>query len=312
MLQSICGTDRSISKPHVAIRRRNAITPPDILAQHAHADRPIANSRWDAVDLACKANAPDPADEDDEEIIVRAKLVRSDDGAAMCVAEAIGHAVLETIGLQVADAFCVQVSADFALVLQEQYEFDVVHEGRHWGTRALLTDAVDAELDTSIVEDLARPEQLFTLYLGDVILANPDRDTAGNVLLTSNVSGGGLGLVPIDQSECFNHPRTIRDNDSLRRCRNETIAGDPPGMEPVLFDSGREMIEAELEAVTDRRDEIVECSREPHGEWYDRSGVSRDAVREFLDYRVANLETLAQMDHWRGISELDGGNHVLL
>lgn len=281
---------------------RVGIPPPEIQGQSAHSSTPCENSRWQAVDLTC--------DDGETERVIRTKLVRDESSAAMCVAEAIGHCTMDAVGLPVADAYAVQVSEEFAGQLEDQYDFEQVRSGPHWGT-VLNTRAVNVELAPYLVEDLENPERLFTLYLADVLLGTPDRNTSGNVLFSSDAGRDGLTLIPIDQSDCFDHPRTLRDPENLEEARTETLADDPNGMGSALLDVGQEFLEEEFRRVRARRDDVLECVREPHGEWYDRSGVSRETVREFLAYRFEHLEELARMDHWREMIDFTGGADVL-
>jgi hypothetical protein len=169
--------------------------------------RKIEKTRWSPVDLVCDMpGEPDTA-------VLRTKLVRDPRTAAVCVSEAVSIAVLRNLGFMVADPFSVSISSEFADSLSAQFEFEPpVMGGCHWGT-VLITDAFEGELVADQVLALQNPEEAFVLYVADELLAHRDRAKAsgrsrhGNTLLRED--GRGLHLLPIDQSDCFDHPSTI-------------------------------------------------------------------------------------------------------
>ena len=128
--------------------RRNWLVPPDINALRAVSDRPM-KTRWEPVDLACGHLR--------EEVTVRTKLARSDESMAVCIAEAVSHALLLANGFRMAEPFCVVIGEQFAQDLTTQYRFaEPVRPGRHWGTRLMRRGVQEVELTASLVEVLAR------------------------------------------------------------------------------------------------------------------------------------------------------------
>ena len=80
------------------------------------------------MDLVCRRG--------EEEVTVRTKLARDQQSTAVCVAEAVSHALLLANGFRMAEPFCVVVGDEFARDLTAQYAFEEpVRAGRHWGTR---------------------------------------------------------------------------------------------------------------------------------------------------------------------------------
>ena len=54
---------------------------------------------------------------------------------AVCIAEAVSHALLLANGFRMAEPFCVVIGEQFAQDLTTQYCFaEPVRPGRHWGT----------------------------------------------------------------------------------------------------------------------------------------------------------------------------------
>lgn len=105
------------------------MAPPDIEALRAVSDRPL-KTRWKPVDLACRHG--------EEEVTVRTKLARDQQSGAVCIAEAVSHALLLANGFRMAEPYCVVVGEEFARDLTAQYGFeDPVRPGRHWGTRLM-------------------------------------------------------------------------------------------------------------------------------------------------------------------------------
>ena len=285
--------------------RRNWLVPPDINALRAVSDRPM-KTRWEPVDLACGHLR--------EEVTVRTKLARSDESMAVCIAEAVSHALLLANGFRMAEPFCVVIGEQFAQDLTTQYRFaEPVRPGRHWGTRLMRRGVQEVELTASLVEVLADPPVLLRLFLADVILGNPDRKTHGNVLLADTPErGSDFDLIPIDQSEAFFHPSALLDPRTLCDRCDQMGAEIPEGMEGVVLDGGTMLVErcfARAKALhADVRRYVTAC----HDEWFDGAGVDPSLLKRFLEHRVGELETLARKEYWLGVASIDtGGQHVL-
>lgn len=289
-----------------------------VWGQHGESDSPI-NTKWRPVDLACldrnrdlNDGDPDPpADEPAEEIIVRTKLVRGPDSAAMCVSESVGLEVLQALDVPVAKAFSVVVSDAFAEDLTEQYEYDrPVRAGPHWGTRTLF-DAIDGVLSGEMVDQIENPINAVRIYIADVLLAYGDRDTHGNVLFVAQSRSDAFKTIPIDQSDCFTGPDCLRNEECLEELHGQSIADHPEGMERVIHDRGGEVVGDEIRRARQRRDQILAASEAGEEEWYERSGIDPMAVAEFLDRRLADLDQLARRDFWQRMAAAAEGGHVL-
>ena len=280
------------------------MAPPDAEAVRAVSKRPM-KTRWKPVDLVCRHG--------EEEVTVRTKLARDQQSAAVCVAEAVSHAFLLANGFRMAEPFCVVVGKPFARDLTAQYGFeDPVQPGRHWGTRLMRHGVQEVEFIAELVSDLADPPALLRLYLADVVLGNPDRQTHGNVLLAQSASDSRkFDLIPIDQSDAFLHPSTMIDSHRLRARFSEAAAKPLDGMESVLLDGGPSLVEtcfATAKGFKNRMDDFVGAC---HDEWLDRASVDPTELEGFLEHRVDTLETLARKEHWLGVASVDtGGQHV--
>ncbi len=245
------------------------------------------------------------------DIAVRTKLVRNAECAAVCVSEAVSYEVLRVIGLPVADCHAVTVSAEFAEDLTTQYEFEpAVRAGRHWGTTRLTNDALEVEFKAEHIPQLREPRHLLTLYAADVLLANSDRRTYGNVLLLGK-GGRGLTLLAIDQSDCFNHPSDLRNPDRLQAIRNQRLAEWLPGLETLVLGWAPGTVLNEVRRIQGLAAQILEAVRNPPDEWYDRAEVDPASVREFLAWRLQNLHTLIDIPYWDGLVNAVAGGHVL-
>ena len=281
------------------------MAPPDVEAVRAVSERPM-KTRWKPVDLVCRHGK--------EEVTVRTKLARDEESTAVSVAEAVSHALLLGNGFRMAEPFCVVVGEQFARDLSAQYGFAApVRSGRHWGTRLMRHGVQEVEFTAELVDDLADPPALFRLYLADVVLGNPDRQTHGNVLLAHSTSDPRkFDLIPIDQSDAFLHPSTMIDPHRLRGSFNDSGAKPLDGMERVLLEGGPSLVEtcfADAKALGDRLGGFLDACP---GEWLDRASVDPAVLEGFLEHRVETLETLAQKDHWLGLASVDtGGQHVL-
>jgi hypothetical protein len=231
----------------------------------------------------------------------------------MCIAEAVSYRVLACLGLRVADAFAVGIGAEFAANLTAQFEIDPpVVPGRHWGTR-LISDAIETTIEPDVYEDLRSPADIFMIYLGDVICAYRDRQTHGNVLLVPAVGGRSLDVLPIDQSDCFGGPDCICTPHLLDGARNQSYAQAFAGMENLVLDGGPALVEGARAKLMAAKSCILESVSFPPDAWYDRAGTDPGKIHDFLEYRIDNLDTLARLDHWRGMSRFGrGGDYVLL
>ena len=279
--------------------------PPDVHAVRALSEQPM-KTRWKPVDLVCRRG--------EEELTVRTKLARDKESAAVCVSEAVSHALLLANGFRMAEPFCVIVEDEFARALTAQYGFEnQVRSGRHWGTRLMDHDALEVEFSADLVDDLADPPDLFRLHLADVILANPDRQTLGNVLLAKSDSNPRrFDLIPIDQSDAFFHPSAVIQPQKLRDRFGDRRGQVLDGMERVLFEQGPALVEACFTEAKLLRDDVRDFVGACHDEWLDRAGANPAVLEEFLDYRVDTLETLARKDHWLELSSItSGGQRVL-
>ncbi len=281
------------------------MAPPDAEAVRALRERPL-KTRWKPVDLVCRHG--------EDEVTVRTKLARDRQSMAVCVAEAVSHALLAANGFRTAEPFCVVVGDEFARDLTAQYAFEEsVQAGRHWGTRLMRQGVQEIEFTADLVADLADPPELFRLYLADVILGNPDRRTHGNVLLgQSTLDSRKFDLIPIDQSDAFLHPSTLIDSQRLRERFDDSGAEPLDGMERVLLDGGPSLVEtcfADAKGIKGSVGDFVDAC---HDEWLDRASVDPALLGEFLEHRVETLETLATKEHWLGLASVDkGGQHVL-
>lgn len=281
------------------------MAPPDVHAVRALSERPM-RTRWKPVDLVCRR--------DEEEVTVRTKLARDAESTAVCVAEAVSHALLSAHGFRMAEPFCVIVNEDFARDLTAQYGFENrVRSGRHWGTRLMVRGVQEVEFTADLVDDLADPPDLFRLYLADVILGNPDRRTHGNVLLGKSESvPRRFDLIPIDQSDAFLHPSAMIRPERFRDRFGEPKGRMLDGMERVLLEKGRSLVEvcfADAKGLRDRAGDFVGAC---HDEWIDGAGADPGALEEFLVHRIDTLETLARKDHWLELASIDsGGQHAL-
>jgi hypothetical protein len=210
-----------------------------------------------------------------------------------------------------AEAFAVNVTRDLALGLTSQYGYDPpVVAGLHWGTR-LINEASPVKVVESHHGRLRNVGELFLIYLVDVLLAYRDRQTEGNVLLIPSPGGQKFDLLPIDQSDCFASPSIFRT--ALWGQRDKSIAQAFDGMEPLVLQGGRRLIDSARDRLLAARECILDAVTVPPDEWYGRAGVEPAAVRAFLTYRLDNLDDLARLGHWRGMAEFAmGGGHALI
>ena len=281
------------------------MAPPDVHAVRALSEQPM-KTRWKPVDLVCRYG--------EEEVTVRTKLARDEESTAVCVAEAVSHALLLAHGFRMAEPFCVIVEEEFARDLTAQYGFEKrVRSGRHWGTRLMVHGVQEVEFTADLVDDLADPPDLFRLYLADVILGNPDRRTHGNVLLAKSDSDPRrFDLIPIDQSDAFFHPSAMIQPERFRDRFGEQKGQMLDGMEAVLVTQGPSLVEAcfaDTKALRDRAGDFVGAC---HDEWIDRAGADPAALEEFLVHRMDTLETLARKDHWLELASIDPGGQYAL
>jgi hypothetical protein len=164
----------------------------------------------------------------------------------------------------------------------------------------------EIEFVAELIDDLARSAELFYLYLADVVLGNPDRKTHGNVLLAHRKSSTKFDLLPIDQSEAFFHPRNMLDETSLRTRFDDSGAEILPGMESVLLDGGKALVEEGFARILACKDNVGDFLDAAVPEWYEGAPVERALLGEFLEYRFENLNTLARKDYWLGLSDFGG------
>jgi hypothetical protein len=230
----------------------------------------------------------------------------------MCLSEAVAHNVLRCLGLEVADAWAVVTNREFSSDLSRQLHFEpTVVPGRHWGTQ-VIEQALETTLKEQDYEDLGRPSDVFMIYLTDVILAYHDRQTTGNILLVPAWGGKRMNIVPIDQSECFCGAEVMCAADRLMAMRDESRAVPFAGMEPLIINEGASMIDRCKERIKSARQEILDSVGVPPDEWYERAGIMPEQLRQFLEYRLDNLDSLARIEHWRGIPAAAGDENVYL
>jgi hypothetical protein len=276
----------------------------DIVAARAISAEPLP-TRWKPVDLACQHA--------EGEIIVRSKLIRSRETAAVCISEAISYHVLTALGMRVPDSHAVIVGAEFAEEVTRQYTFEPpIRPGRHWGTTYLSNRVQEVEFDITHVPYLRTPTDIFRLFLCDILLGNPDRLTHGNLLLGESGSGGsGLEVIAIDHSDCFNHPSCMLDAKRLKQASSLAIAGWLPGTEGVVLEQNRSFPGEEIERVTALATTLCESPQHVPEEWYHHAGVDPADLEMFLKTRVEDLPVLARLDYWEGLFDAIGGGHVL-
>ena len=273
--------------------------PLDVEGLRAKSLEPLPTRRR-PVDLICK--------KDGAELTIRTKLARDPESAAVCIAEAVAHALLAAVGFRMAEPFSVVIGEEFARDLTTQYDFDApVRPGRHWGTRLMRTDVQEIEFVSDMIPLLADPGILFDLYLADVVLGNPDRATYGNVLLASRAgSTTRFDLIPIDQSECFFHPSSMIDANALHRHRSDSGAIMLDGMERVVLDKGQGFVIERFEHMDTLKGRMHQFVAACTHEWYSFAGVTPSLLEQFLEHRAATLHVLARKEHWLGIASYRG------
>lgn len=266
-------------------------------------------TRWKPVDLGCAMVGG--------ELIVRTKLIRCPDTAAVCIAEAISAKIVKCIGLLSPECFAIAVDPPFAKDLTRQYQFptpsDVI-PGHHFGTELLGNRVLEVEWNQNQIRHTALIEEkadLFRLFLADVILANPDRRTVGNVLIGRLASTGPMRLIAIDHSDCFGHPSCFRDPARLSAIVDQQVAEWLVGTESVILDLHGTFPESEIARVSAMEQELCEAVTEAPEAWYEKAGIDPEAVRNFLKLRIRNLADLAQLTHWTGIAQAVGGGIAL-
>lgn len=256
------------------------------------------------MDLVC--------DLDGEEIIIRAKLARNDESRAVSIAESVSHSLLSKLGFRMAEPYIVQIGNEFAADLSKQYGFDSpIQAGRHWGTRLIGEEALNMFDMRDAFGLLHQPKQLFLLYLADVVLANKDRKTKGNVLIVRRPHSELFDLVPIDQSESFFHPRGLLLHDGLLELRDRRCGQYLDGTENVVLENGNEFIAEmfkKIEGLQGFVSDFVSASTE---EWYDRTGVDPGIVERVLAHRIRQVSVLADRNHWESLCGAVEGGHVL-
>lgn len=284
-----------------------AIPLTEVWASRAESAEPLPH-RWRPVDLVC---VPDPDDDEPEEdpLVVRAKLIRNRECAAMCVSEAVSHAVFEALDLEVADPYSVNLGSEFAEDLSSQCDFDqLVVPGRHWGTRRMQKNVQEVGFTPDMVDTLRDEAELFWIFLGDVVVGNPDRRTHGNVLYAREPRARTFFLIPIDQSDCFNRPRCLLSPECLHDHRDDPIAGWLDGTQQAVLTLGRDFVDEAIDRVQGLKEQIMQAVEAPPDEWYDRADIEPGPVAGFLEYRVDNLPDLARRDHWMGLfGAVEGG-----
>ena len=254
------------------------------------------------MDLVCGEGSSTESG-NDPQIVVRAKLRRDVISAGVCLSEAVSHAVLDTLDLPVAEAFAVTVGDDFARDLSVQCGFDPpVIPGRHWGTRRLQMNVQEIECSPDLIETLSDPLQPLRIFLADVLLANPDRRTMGNVLYARESGSEKYFLIPIDQSDCFGHPRRFTQPGGLDEICERQMAAWLEGTEAGVMDSAPRALEREFRRIEEERDSILSCVEAPPEEWYDATGISPEAVQNFLTYRIDHFADLARQGYWNDLT----------
>jgi hypothetical protein len=158
---------------------------------------------------------------------------------------------------------------------------------------------------------LREPSQLMTLYIGDVLLANPDRRTYGNVLLHRTDHPRQFDLLPIDQSDCFNHPGDLQSSDRLTTIRGDRIAAWLPGTESAILALPDGFPAAEVARVQALKTSLCDAVRSVPDEWYDRAGVEPSSISDFLAWRLDHLGTLVDIPYSEGLKRAIGGGHVI-
>lgn len=282
----------------------------EIRGRRAESAEPL-RSRWKPIDIMCDAHTSGE-DSPPDLVLVRAKLVRDAQSAAVCVSEAVSHRVFIALGVLVAEAFAVALDAEFARSLSAQFAFDpAVIPGRHWGTRLIVESDEDVfnERHYELLVDQTRP---FLIYLADVVLGYRDRHNHGNVLFVPAAGGDKLDMIPIDQSDCFSGPGCLCSPDLLQSERTKSIARPFVGMERLAIDGGPTLVDTLAHRVLGARRDILDAVSAPPDEWYGRAGLEPDHLYGFLEYRLDHLGELARLDYWRGMSSAAGGDYVLL
>ena len=261
-------------------------------------------TKWKPVDIECRAN--------DRVLPVRTKLVRGPDSAAMCVAEAISHAVMTQLGLILPECIAVHTSREFTDDLTRQYAFDPpVVTGRHFGTTFLGASVQETEWHQALLRIITQPRGSVRVFLGDVIVANPDRRTHGNALIGTLSGNGPIRLIPIDHSEAFNRHECIRDGAALRQVVGDRIAYWLEGTEAVVLDMGDDFVNSEIDRAMAREDPICVAVQSVPGESLDQAEIDPDQVTQFLSDRVRNLRQLADVSYWNQLRGLGGGGYVI-
>lgn len=256
------------------------------------------------MDLVC--------DKDGEEIIIRAKLARNDESRAVSIAESVSHSLLSKLGFRMAEPYIVQIGKEFAADLSKQYGFDApIQAGRHWGTRLMGEEALNMFDMRDAFGLLHQPKQLFLLYLADVVLANKDRKTKGNVLIVRRSHSDLFDLVPIDQSESFFHPSGLLLHDGLLDLQDRRCGEFLHGTEGVVLKHGNKLVTEMFMTIEGLRNYVSDFVSASAEEWYDRTGVDPAILERILAHRIEQVSVLADRSRWENLCKAVEGGHVL-
>ena len=205
----------------------------------------------------------------------------------------------------------VTVSEGFAEELGKQFPElgEGVIAGPHWGTTVLHAQSV--EFTAAHAARLRTRSDLFRIYLGDVVLGNSDRTTQGNVLLLKD-GRAGFDVIPIDQSDCFDHPSGMRNANHLKSKVASSLAKALPGLDGVVLEAGEGFPEREIRRVQEIKPVLVNAARVPDPDWYGKAGVSSTDLADWLGARIDNLPELARLSLWEGMGKFNGDAYELL
>jgi hypothetical protein len=228
---------------------------------------------------------------------------------AAAISEVVSHALMKMIGLRTLDAVLVKIDSSLSVSYGQSGTLDyVVDDGLHFGTLLRLDFQPGP---TPKWEQIARPEEIISMWAADTWLMNLDRSVYGNILLEQDGSGSRWHLIPADQSDCFLGSVSLSDGSYRQRAQSYKGAPNLPMLERALYEKGPQPLQRMVSLIRQAKDRVPEAIARVPPTWWQKSGVRPEELTGCLRQRADQIHALVDLAHWENMPYGSDGVTIL-
>lgn len=284
--------------------------PPPLPRVYAYRDEgPMASNltRWKPRQVFC-TRQPDHGDKPGERYVVKYRQGRP--GTCALISEVVCGCLLRSAGIPSVECSLVHVSQSLAARYRSMSEM-LYRVEPEWHFGSLFHDrGTPGELRALALTDLSAPQETVDLWVFDTWVCNIDRTVHGNIIRVP--AGEKIGLVAVDQSECFSGSGCLADGSWVRNLGSRGCAETANWIDSAIYScGGSHAIRSALSRIDAAVPNLAYAVGQVPPEWWPEAGLNQQAVEQGLRQRAGSLSRIIDLPKWEGMDHATGGGQVL-